>query len=67
MLRSSIYTLNNTGDTIPPCFSPAVTGNEEETVLPHLPLICCCEYQNTNNLITNKDTRLSISLVKRRQ
>ena len=60
ILSWTIYTLNRIGDSIPPCFIPFDTRNEEVTMFPQRICIFWVEYQHTNIFIINKGTCLSV-------
>ena len=67
VLKLSMHTLNKVEGSIPPCFRPLDTQNEEETMFPHHTHICWCEYQYTSNLIINKGTSIDINFLNNNQ
>ena len=68
LLKLSMYTLNNVGDSIPPCFTPLAIPKEEKTMFPHLMYICLCEYKLQVIYTTiNKGTSFDINFLHNNQ
>ena len=51
----SVYTANNTGDSIPPCLTPFMTVKDSDITLPHLTLNAWFVYIDNNNRKTKGD------------